>query len=66
MTLQDTFYVLGIIVMSLSLIILFVMVTAVLVIRNKINNIHQAIEEKLSFANTAASVAKKVIGKNKK
>jgi hypothetical protein len=63
MTLQDTFYVLGIIVMSLSLIILFVMVTAVLVIRNKINNIHQAIEEKLSFANTAASVAKKVIGK---
>lgn len=63
MSLQDTFYVLGIIVMSLSLIILLVLVTAVLVIRNKINHIHSVIEEKLSFAGAAAEVAKKVMSK---
>lgn len=63
MTLEDAFYTLGIIVMSLSLIILFVIVTAVLVIRNKINHIHQAIEEKLSLVTTATDFAKKVVKK---
>ena len=63
MTLEEAFYVLGIIVMSLSLIMLIVIVGAVLVIRNKINHIHQAIEEKLNFANVAAEIAKKVINK---
>lgn len=63
MTLEEAFYILGIIVMSISLIILFVIVGAVIVIRNKINHIHQAIEEKLSFANAAADVAKRVIKK---
>lgn len=65
MELENTFYVLGIIVMSLSLIILLVMVAAVLVIRNKIVSIQKAIEDKLSFATAAADVAKKVINKKK-
>lgn len=49
--------------MALSLIILIVIVGAVLVIRTKITHIHRVIEEKLSFANTAAEVARKVIKK---
>jgi predicted Holliday junction resolvase-like endonuclease len=63
MDLQEVFYVLGIIVMSVSLIILIVIVAAVVAIRTKINHIHRAVEEKLNFANTAANVAKKVIKK---
>lgn len=63
MQLEDTFYVLGIIVMSISLIILIVLVSAVIVIRNKISHIQQAIEEKLSFANAAGEMAKKVLKK---
>jgi hypothetical protein len=63
MSLQDTFYILGIITMSLSLIILIVLAAAVLVIRNKIIHIQRAIEDKLSFANAAADVAKRVIKK---
>lgn len=65
MTLEDTFYVLGIVCMSISLIILIVLVGAVIVIRNKINHIHMVIEEKLSFATAAGEVAKKVINRKK-
>lgn len=63
MNLEDTFYVLAIVVMSLSLIILLVLVGAVIVIRNKISHIQQAVEEKLNFASAASEVAKKVMKK---
>lgn len=63
MSLEDTFYVLGIIVMSISLIILIVLTAAVIVIRNKVNHLHQAIEEKLNFVTSITDIAKKVRGK---
>lgn len=63
MSLEDAFYTLGIIVMSLTLIILFVIVGAVIVIRNKITHIQHSIEQKLDFASAAANAAKKVIKK---
>ena len=65
MSLEDTFYTLGIIVMSLTLVILTVIVAALILIRNKINHIHRAIDEKLSVATAAAGVAKKVMNKKK-
>ena len=63
MSLEEAFYILGIVVMSFTLIILVVIVTSLLVIRSKIAHIQRAIEEKLSIANTAADVARKVIKK---
>lgn len=47
MSLENTFYILAIICMSLSLIILIALVTAVFVIKHKINQIHRHIEERL-------------------
>lgn len=58
MTLQDAFYILGIITMSLSLIILIVIVSAVLVIRNKIVHLHESIEQKMKIFSAAGDVAK--------
>ena len=65
MDLQNTFYVLGIVVMCLTLIMLIVLVVAVLVIRAKINAIHKMIEEKVdlisnltNFMRPAATVSK--------
>lgn len=63
MSLEEAFYILGIIVMSLSLIILIVATAAILVIRNKIVHIHQVIEDKLSFATNAATIIKRTIGR---
>jgi len=54
MSLQDTFYLLGIIYMSLMLLIMLITVVAVLVIKAKVNAIHRHIEEKL---NTIVNVA---------
>jgi septation ring formation regulator EzrA len=61
MDLQNTFYVLGIIVMSLTLILLIIIVVAVLVIRSKINAIHRMIEEKIEFFTDPVSKAAKVV-----
>jgi cell division protein FtsL len=47
MELQSVFYIIGIIFMGLMLIIMVALAIAVLVIRNKINNIERAISEKL-------------------
>ena len=63
MSLEDAFYILGIVVMSLSLIILLVLVTAVIVIRNKVVHLQSFIEERLNFFNAAGEVAKKVTKK---
>ncbi len=64
MGLEQAFYIVGIIFMSLMLIILLALVLAVFVIRAKVIAIHNAIEEKLSFAsdvmNTGSSVLKKL------
>ena len=47
MDLQSTFYVVGIIFMGLMLVLFIVLVIAVLVIRAKVNAIHQHVEDKL-------------------
>ena len=46
--LEETFYILGIIVMSLGFIILVLIAVSVLVIRRKINKIHDTIEQKVT------------------
>jgi len=46
--LEAAFYIIGIIFMGLMLILLIALVTAVFVIRAKINNIHKIVEDKLN------------------
>jgi hypothetical protein len=48
--LEQTFYIMAIIFMSLFFIMFAVLVAAVLVIKAKINRIHDAIESKVSLA----------------
>ena len=57
MELQTTFYVLGIIFMALMLVLIFALLIAVLVIKRKINHVHDVIEAKV---NTVKDVADKV------
>ena len=67
--LQTTYYILGIIFMSIMLLIGLVVVISVLVIRKKIAAIHDRIEEKLSMITTIGGLAEKggaVLGALKK
>lgn len=66
MSLQDTFYVIGIIFMSLMLISMLATVIAVFVIKAKINAIQRHIEEKLHAVVTIAQMSEAIIGKFKK
>ncbi len=63
MGLEHAFYIIGIIFMSSIILLLIALVTAVLVIKAKINHIHTMIEEKVgtvtSFADTAKAFFKK-------
>lgn len=54
--LQEAFYIISIVFMGVIFIILIALVTAVFVIRNKVNKIQRAIEEKL---HTVTSIAEK-------
>lgn len=70
MDLQNTFYIMGIIFMSIMLILILLLVISVLVIRAKIVSIHDKIEQKLSLVTDLSgagkklfSVAKSVTGK---
>jgi hypothetical protein len=78
--LQQTYYILGIIFMSVMLILVVLLLISVVIIRNKINKIHDNIEEKInSVTNIAekggelaalasgivAKKAKKALGKKK-
>jgi len=54
MDLQETFYILAIVFMSLMLLIMIAVVIAVFVIKSKINAIHRRIEEKLAILNNIA------------
>lgn len=47
MTLQDAYYIIGIIFMSLMLIILLALLAAIVVIRAKVVAIHRTIDEKI-------------------
>lgn len=63
MSLEHAFYIIGIIFMSLMLILVLALISAVLVIRAKINHIHKMIEQKVdsvtNFTDTAKSIFKK-------
>ncbi len=67
--LQTTFYIIGIIFMSLMLLIGLITVITVLVIRKKIARIHDRIEDKLAMITTISGLAEKggaVLGAIKK
>jgi len=66
MDLQNTFYVLGIITMSLMLVMLIALVIAVFAIKAKINSIHRQIEEKLRGVQAAARVGEAIFDTAKK
>lgn len=54
--LEQAFYIMGIIFMSLTFLLIIGLVAAVLVIRSKINKIHAMIDDKI---NTFANIAEK-------
>lgn len=60
--LQETFYIMGIIFMAVSFVILIALVTAVFVIRSKINKIHEAIDQKLSAVTDFAEKSGELAG----
>jgi hypothetical protein len=65
MDLQEAFYILGIITMSLMLIILIALTAAVFVIRNKINHLHRTLETAFGTAETIKDTVQKVIKKRR-
>jgi hypothetical protein len=66
MSLQDAFYIIGIVFMSLMFIIMLATVIAVFVIKAKINSIQRHLEEKLHAVVTIAQMSEAIIGKFKK
>jgi hypothetical protein len=71
--LQEAFYIISIIFMSLIFLLIVALVAAVFIIKSKINNIHDSIEDKVSalagFVGAGSAVArqaKKVVKKSKK
>ena len=60
--LEETFYIMAIIFMSLSFVILIALVTSVLVIRSKIIKIHEAVDEKLSAVTNFAEKGGELAG----
>lgn len=58
MDLQNVFYTLGIVVMSLLLIVLVSVVAAIFYIRNKINRLQQNIEAKIDAVFNMGTLAK--------
>ena len=58
MTLETAFYIIGIVTMSLMLILMIALVTAVLVIKSKINHLHRMVEEKVATVSAVATTAK--------
>lgn len=65
MDLQDTFYWMAIIYMSLMFILMIVVVTAILVIKHKIHVIQHNIEEKLSGVMNAIHTGEAIVDKAK-
>lgn len=65
MDLQDTFYVMGIVYMSIMFILMIVIVVAVLVIKHKLNMLQRNIEEKLSALTNAVHIGEAIADKVK-
>lgn len=61
--LQETFYVMGIVFMSVMFLMILALLVAVFVIRAKINRIHDNIEAKLDTASMIAEKGGELVGK---
>lgn len=66
MDLQDAFFILGIIVMSLILLILIAVAAAVFIIKSKISHLHKEISTKLNTATTIKDTVQTVIKKKRR
>lgn len=63
MDLQNTFYVVGIVCMSLITIIIIVLVIAVFAIKAKVNEIHRRIEQKMQSFTEVAHMGESILHK---
>lgn len=61
MTLQDTFYIIGIIYMVISLILIFAVVAALLVVRAKVVSLERMVKEKIDAITSLPSHVSEVI-----
>lgn len=65
MNLQDTFYIMAIVYMSIMFILMIVMVVIIFVIKHKIHMIQRSIEEKLSVVTNAVHIGEAIVDKAK-
>ncbi len=65
MDLQDTFYIMGIVYMSIMFILMIAITIAVFVIKHKIYVIQRNVEEKLSAVMNAVHIGEAIVDKAK-
>lgn len=65
MDLQDTFYIMGIVYMSIMFVLMIAITVAIFVIKHKINMIHRNIEDKISTVMNAVRVGEAIVEKAK-
>ena len=63
MGLEHAFYIIGIIFMSLMILLFIALVTAVFVIKAKINHIHHIVEQRIDAVTNIADTAKAIFKK---
>ena len=61
MELQEAFYIVGIVTMTLMLLLMIGMIVAVLVIKSKVNHLHKMVEDKVQSVTNAAETAKNML-----
>lgn len=64
--LQEAFYIIGIVFMSIMLILVIALISAVFVIRAKVNAIHDQIEDKVRLVTDLASKGGELVSRVKK
>ncbi len=62
MNLQDTFYILGIIFMTLSIVILIAIAVLIFYLKKRVEEIHRFVDEKIEDITTITSPVKKAVG----
>lgn len=61
MILQEAFYVIGIVTMTLMLLLMISIVVAVFVIKSKVNRLHRMVEDKVQSVTNVAETAKHML-----
>lgn len=64
--LQEAFYIVGLVYMGLSLLVVIVILTAILIIRQKVISLENMVKEKLDVVFSVGEAAGEVIGAVKK